>query len=117
MPAKISAAIRKRAARVKLLLCGVDAMLTDGSLCLGLKARNNEAQGDALGLSAQIISSPDRAQQKWVKCFVVPLQGTSFWGFVSQGVALGCLLTALSARKTRASKLTLNLDAITEYCF
>jgi 3-deoxy-D-manno-octulosonate 8-phosphate phosphatase (KDO 8-P phosphatase) len=32
MPAKISAAIRQRAARIKLFLCDVDGVLTDGSI-------------------------------------------------------------------------------------
>jgi hypothetical protein len=32
MPVKISAAIRQRAARIKLFLCDVDGVLTDGSL-------------------------------------------------------------------------------------
>jgi 3-deoxy-D-manno-octulosonate 8-phosphate phosphatase KdsC-like HAD superfamily phosphatase len=32
MPAKISAAIRQRAARIKLFLCDVDGVLTDGSV-------------------------------------------------------------------------------------
>jgi 3-deoxy-D-manno-octulosonate 8-phosphate phosphatase KdsC-like HAD superfamily phosphatase len=31
MPAKISAAIRQRAARIKFFLCDVDGVLTDGS--------------------------------------------------------------------------------------
>ena len=35
MPAKISAAIRQRAARVKLFLCDVDGVLTDGSIFIG----------------------------------------------------------------------------------
>lgn len=35
MPAKISAAIRQRAARIKLFLCDVDGVLTDGSLFIG----------------------------------------------------------------------------------
>lgn len=35
MPTKISAAIRKRAARVKLFLCDVDGVLTDGSIFIG----------------------------------------------------------------------------------
>ncbi len=35
MPAKISAAIRKRAARIKLFLCDVDGVLTDGSIFIG----------------------------------------------------------------------------------
>ncbi len=33
MPAKISAANRQRAARIKLFLCDVDGVLTDGSIC------------------------------------------------------------------------------------
>ncbi|MGH7976056.1 MAG: KdsC family phosphatase [Limisphaerales bacterium] len=35
MPAKISSAIRQRAARVKLFLCDVDGVLTDGSIFIG----------------------------------------------------------------------------------
>jgi len=35
MPAKISTAIRQRAARIKLLLCDVDGVLTDGSVFIG----------------------------------------------------------------------------------
>lgn len=35
MPPKISAAIRKRAAHVKLFLCDVDGVLTDGSIFIG----------------------------------------------------------------------------------
>ncbi len=64
----------------------------------GLKAPNTIAQGNALGLVAQFISSPERAGQKSRVHFVVPLQGTLFFGFVSQGVALGCHVIALSAR-------------------
>jgi 3-deoxy-D-manno-octulosonate 8-phosphate phosphatase (KDO 8-P phosphatase) len=35
MPIKISAAIRQRAARIKLFLCDVDGVLTDGSIFIG----------------------------------------------------------------------------------
>src|SRR5882724_8956322 len=35
MPAKISAAIRQRAAHIKLFLCDVDGVLTDGSIFIG----------------------------------------------------------------------------------
>jgi 3-deoxy-D-manno-octulosonate 8-phosphate phosphatase (KDO 8-P phosphatase) len=35
MPAKIPAAIRQRAARIKLFLCDVDGVLTDGSIFIG----------------------------------------------------------------------------------
>jgi 3-deoxy-D-manno-octulosonate 8-phosphate phosphatase (KDO 8-P phosphatase) len=35
MPAKISATIRQRAARIKLFLCDVDGVLTDGSIFIG----------------------------------------------------------------------------------
>jgi len=35
MPAKISAVIRKRAARIKLFMCDVDGVLTDGSIFIG----------------------------------------------------------------------------------
>ncbi len=35
MPAKISAAIRQRAARIKLFVCDVDGVLTDGSVFIG----------------------------------------------------------------------------------
>ena len=35
MPKKISAAIRQRAARIKLFLCDVDGVLTDGSIFIG----------------------------------------------------------------------------------
>ena len=35
MPAKISPALRQRAARIKLFLCDVDGVLTDGSIFIG----------------------------------------------------------------------------------
>lgn len=35
MPAKISPAIRQRVARIKLFLCDVDGVLTDGSIFIG----------------------------------------------------------------------------------
>jgi 3-deoxy-D-manno-octulosonate 8-phosphate phosphatase (KDO 8-P phosphatase) len=35
MPAKISSAIRQRAKRIKLFLCDVDGVLTDGSIFIG----------------------------------------------------------------------------------
>jgi len=35
MPAKLSAAIRRRAARIKLFLCDVDGVMTDGSIFIG----------------------------------------------------------------------------------
>ncbi len=35
MPAKISAALRRRAARIQLFLCDVDGVLTDGSIFIG----------------------------------------------------------------------------------
>ncbi|HSY74822.1 MAG TPA: HAD-IA family hydrolase [Dongiaceae bacterium] len=35
MPTKISATIRQRAARIKLFLCDVDGVLTDGSIFIG----------------------------------------------------------------------------------
>jgi 3-deoxy-D-manno-octulosonate 8-phosphate phosphatase (KDO 8-P phosphatase) len=35
MPAKISATVRQRAARIKLFLCDVDGVLTDGSIFIG----------------------------------------------------------------------------------
>jgi 3-deoxy-D-manno-octulosonate 8-phosphate phosphatase (KDO 8-P phosphatase) len=35
MPAKISTSIQKRAARIKLFLCDVDGVLTDGSIFIG----------------------------------------------------------------------------------
>jgi 3-deoxy-D-manno-octulosonate 8-phosphate phosphatase (KDO 8-P phosphatase) len=35
MPAKISTTIRQRAARIKLFLCDVDGVLTDGSIFIG----------------------------------------------------------------------------------
>src|ERR1022692_3220264 len=35
MPAKISTAIRQRVARIKLFLCDVDGVLTDGSIFIG----------------------------------------------------------------------------------
>jgi len=35
MPAKISAAIRQRVVRIKLFLCDVDGVLTDGSIFIG----------------------------------------------------------------------------------
>jgi 3-deoxy-D-manno-octulosonate 8-phosphate phosphatase KdsC-like HAD superfamily phosphatase len=38
MPAKISAAIRERAARVKLSLCDEDGVLTDGLTTIHIRA-------------------------------------------------------------------------------
>jgi 3-deoxy-D-manno-octulosonate 8-phosphate phosphatase (KDO 8-P phosphatase) len=35
MPAKISSAVRQRAKRIKLFLCDVDGVLTDGSIFIG----------------------------------------------------------------------------------
>ena len=35
MPAKISSVLRQRAARIKLFLCDVDGVLTDGSIFIG----------------------------------------------------------------------------------
>ena len=35
MPTKISLAVRRRAARIKLFLCDVDGVLTDGSIFIG----------------------------------------------------------------------------------
>src|ERR1041385_7869442 len=35
MPTKISAAIRQRAARIKLFLCDVDGVMTDGAVYMG----------------------------------------------------------------------------------
>jgi hypothetical protein len=64
----------------------------------GLKARNKKAQGNALGIGARIIHSPERARQKSRDRFVLPFQGASSYGFVSQGVALGYHVIALSAR-------------------
>ncbi len=65
----------------------------------GLKARNMIAQGNALGLPVQIFSSPERAKQNWCDRFVAPLQGWRSFGLHTQGVALGCHVNALSARK------------------
>jgi hypothetical protein len=38
MPTKISAAIRQRAARIKLFLCDVDGVLTDGLTTIHIQA-------------------------------------------------------------------------------
>src|SRR6266700_3360615 len=35
MPAKVSAVIRQRAARIKMFMCDVDGVLTDGSIFIG----------------------------------------------------------------------------------
>jgi 3-deoxy-D-manno-octulosonate 8-phosphate phosphatase KdsC-like HAD superfamily phosphatase len=43
MPAKISAAIRQRAARIKLFLCDVDGVLTDGSILIRLTTSHSRA--------------------------------------------------------------------------
>jgi 3-deoxy-D-manno-octulosonate 8-phosphate phosphatase KdsC-like HAD superfamily phosphatase len=43
MPAKISAATRQRAKRVKLFLCDVDGVLTVGSALLRLTRSHNRA--------------------------------------------------------------------------
>ena len=48
----------------------------------GLKARNMIAQGNALGLNAQIIFSPERARQKSRDRFVAPLQDTPYPEFI-----------------------------------
>jgi hypothetical protein len=124
MPAKISSAIRQRDARIKLFLCDVDDVLTDGLIGRGLKARDMKAQGNALGLPAPIFLSPERAKQKWRDCLVAPLQGASFFGFVSQGVALGCHVNALSARKNarpetnhKAKTMGTQCRAINVVCF
>jgi 3-deoxy-D-manno-octulosonate 8-phosphate phosphatase (KDO 8-P phosphatase) len=45
MPAKISAAIRKRAARIKLFLCDVDGVLTDGSVFIGGERTHSRGSG------------------------------------------------------------------------
>ena len=71
----------------------------------GLKAPNTTAQGNALGMFAAIISSPERAAQNSRDRFVVPLQGTSFCGFVTQGVALGYHVIAPSAREADGNLL------------
>jgi hypothetical protein len=75
-------------------------------LCAGgLKAPNMTAQGNALGLSVKNISSPERAAQTSRDRLVSPLQGVKFfWGYESQGVALGYHVVALSARDPDAQK-------------
>jgi 3-deoxy-D-manno-octulosonate 8-phosphate phosphatase (KDO 8-P phosphatase) len=51
MPAKISVAIRKRAARIKLFLCDVDGVLTDGSIFIGGERESKRFNiRDGLGL-------------------------------------------------------------------
>ena len=47
MPAKISAAIRRRAARIKLFLCDVDGVLTDGSVFIGGERPPSRGSGAA----------------------------------------------------------------------
>ena len=47
MPAKISAALRKRAARIKLFLCDVDGVLTDGSVFIGGERPPSRGSGTA----------------------------------------------------------------------
>jgi 3-deoxy-D-manno-octulosonate 8-phosphate phosphatase (KDO 8-P phosphatase) len=47
MPAKISAAIRQRAARIKLFLCDVDGVLTDGSVFIGGERPPSQSSGAA----------------------------------------------------------------------
>jgi hypothetical protein len=56
------------------------------------------AQGNALGLVAKKISSPERAAQKSGAGFVAPFQGALFCDFVFRGVAPGFHVVALSAR-------------------
>ena len=68
-------------------------------LCTGgLKAPNMTAQGNALGPSIKIISSPERASHTSCARLVSPFQGVSSGGLISQGVALGFHVIALSAR-------------------
>ena len=51
MPAKISTSIQKRAARIKLFLCDVDGVLTDGSIFIGGEREFNRFNiRDGLGL-------------------------------------------------------------------
>jgi hypothetical protein len=61
------------------------------------------AQGNALGRKHRRKSRPERALQDLRHYFVLPLQGKCIFGQLSQGVALGCHVVALSARRTRAS--------------
>ena len=90
MPAKISAAIRQHAARIKMFLCDVDGVLTDGSICCWLKARHRIAQGNALGSIRPRRLHPKRVQQNPRHAVVSPFQGCRFFGAYTQGVALGC---------------------------
>ena len=78
----------------------VDALdIESFKLCAGgPKAPNMTAQGNALGINAQTISSPERALQNSRGRFVAPLQGALFCGLDSRGVAPVYLVVALSAR-------------------
>ena len=56
MPAKISAAIRQRAARIKLFLCDVDGVLTDGTIALsstGVETKRFSVQ-DGAGMKSAL---------------------------------------------------------------
>ena len=110
MPAKISAAIRQRATRIKLFLCDVDGVLTDGLIRCGLKARHRTAQGNALGSIHPRRLHPERGQQNPRHAVVSPFQGWRFFGAYTQGVALGCHVIALSARKTHGLRPTANIE-------
>jgi hypothetical protein len=63
----------------------------------GLKARNQKAQGNALGAFVWFGSSPERATQQPHRHFVLPLQGKCILGAPSRGVTPGCHVVALSA--------------------
>ena len=84
----------------------VDALdIESFGLCAGgPKAPNMTAQGNALGINTQTISSPERASQNSRGRFFSPLQGASFCGLVSRGVAPVCPVIALSARDKTATE-------------
>ena len=84
----------------------VDALdLESFVLCaVGPKAPHMTAQGNALGINAKIISSPERALQNSRGRFFAPLQGASFWGLISRALAPGYPVIALSARDKTATE-------------
>jgi hypothetical protein len=72
---RVSSRITQRAARIKLFLCDVDGVLTDGAIRCGLKARNRIAQGNALGSTRPMRLHPERVRQNPRRAVVPPFQG------------------------------------------
>ena len=72
----------------------------------GPEAQNMTAQGNALGVCARNMSSPERAAQKPRARFVALLQGALFCDFVSRGGAPGFHAVALSARNATCQKFS-----------